>query len=168
MNKNLPAGLGIKPSVIMTVVGWTKDFRISSPQLTPNSQLKREPSNTEEGNRTESPKASSVPQASLEIVRVLEVATVMIKIQVLFWDIGVPISIDRKVLKIDKNVCKLVSNRAVGSPLGNSFGNPRTVRINVSNDLARNSNKNEETYWKKRKAIRATSAQRNRYQIAKT
>ena len=250
----------------------------TSPRLSLGYQLNKEPGNTEKGNRTECSKTPSVSQASLGTVRVLEVATVMIKIQVLFWDKGVPAPIGWRILRIDKNVCKIESSksekssravespqntsrpvqtevsqehtgyrdktyhwieptratgslksspnsqtnmkpdgteggsravnskapsvppgtpttvrvldiaiiatrcqalsrdlgvpisidRAVGSPLGNSFGNPQTVRINVSNDLARNSDKNEETYWEKRKAIRATSAQRNRYQIAKT
>ena len=83
-------------------------------------------------------KAPSVPPGTPTTVRVLGIAITATRYQALSRDIGVPISINRKVLKIDKNVCKLVSNRAVGSPLGNSFGDPRTVRINVTNDRTRN------------------------------
>jgi hypothetical protein len=60
--------------------------------LTPDSQLNREPSDTEEGNQTESPKTSSVPQTSLEIVQNLEVATVAIRTQVSFRDDKAPVS----------------------------------------------------------------------------
>jgi hypothetical protein len=112
----------------------------ASPRLTPSSQESRKPNNTEESNRIENPKAPSVFQASLGTVPTLENATA----QVLFGDIGVPVSTGGKILKIDKNVCKAEwekSNRAVGSPLGNPFRNPRTVKTKVSNGPTGNSNK---------------------------
>jgi hypothetical protein len=103
---------------------------IGNPRSTPNSQLNREPSDIEEGNQTESPKASSVPQTSLEIVWNLEVVTVATRTQVSFRDVKAPVSnitiiaikfllrdfavpvlVDQKVLKIDKNVRKIKSKK---------------------------------------------------------
>jgi hypothetical protein len=75
----------------------------------------------------------------------------------LLRDIRILVLINKKVLKINKNVYKIKSkklNRAVRSPLGNL----QTVKTNVSNGLTRNSNENEETYWEKRKAIRVINA----------
>ena len=60
----------------------------------------------------------------------------MIRTQVLFWDMEIPVAIDKQVLKIDKIVCKTESNksekldRASGSLLEESG----TVNVRVSSD----------------------------------
>ena len=64
----------------------------ASPRLTPSSQESRNPNNTEEGNRIENPKASSVLQDSPGTMQALEIAIITTRIQKLSRDIGTPVS----------------------------------------------------------------------------
>jgi hypothetical protein len=83
---------------------WTKPTRETiSPRLTLNSELKREPSNTEEGNQTKSPKAPSVSQASLETVQTLGVAIIATKFQELLRDVRTPTPISRRMYGTHQN-----------------------------------------------------------------
>jgi hypothetical protein len=96
------------------------------------------------------------------------VATATTGIQELSRDVGVPVPNSQNAPSISRNICKIklkILNRAVGSPSGNA----RTVKTNVSSDyVGRDRDKNERTYREKREMARATSAQENQCQTART
>jgi hypothetical protein len=137
-----------------------------------NSQTNRKPAGTEGGSRAENSKAPSVPPGTPTTARVLGVATLATRIQVLLKDTKVPISICRKVLRIDKNVHKTESKKSVRA-VENTCEKMRTVTINVSSNLTRNRGKKETHCEKRRKTYRktkiarATNTQRKEYQTAK-
>ena len=135
---------------------WTEPSRATGrPKSTPNSQLKREPSNTEEGNRTKSPKAPSVSQASPGTVRGLEIAIIVTRIQKLSRDIGapvlnitiiamrtqelsrdigVPVPISRRMYDMDQNVYKIERNKPekLNGAVEYSQNTSRSVQVEVS------------------------------------
>jgi hypothetical protein len=142
---------------------WIEPTRVTGrPKSNPNSQSNRKPAGTERGNRTESPKTPSVPQAPLGTVWVLETA-IAIRIQALFRDTEVPGSIHRKVSKIDKNICKTGLNRAVRSPLGKS----QSVNTSVNYNGIKDGDKKEKKTYYKKKLIEATKTPQNGNQTVK-
>ena len=90
----------------------------------------------------------------------------MMRLQAVFRDIGVPIPINRKVLKINKIICKTKlkkSNRAVRCPSRKL----QTVTNVSSNYIRRDREIEIKIYHKKRKTIRVISTQQNRNQTVK-
>jgi hypothetical protein len=162
----------------------------ASHRLILSPQKNSEPSNTEESDWIENPKAPSVFQTSPGAVQALEIGTVATRIQRLsqdigapvsniaivamrsqevLRDIGVPVSISRRMYDIDQNVYKIEwnkleksKNEAVESPQNTLQLVQVEVRWEYTGHYER-----MKTYCET-KTARTSNAERNKYQITKT
>ena len=125
--ENLPE---ITETIARCINRLSRDFGVPfpteqpDPKSSPNSQTNRKPDGTEGGSRTVNSKAPSAPPGTPTTVRALDIVITATRCQALSRDIGVPISIDRKVYRIIFE--KLI--RASESPPEES----RPVQVEVS------------------------------------